>query len=61
MALDEPNDFDEIFEVDGFTYLVNKQTLDEAQPITVDFKSIGFRITGNYASRNRPDRCQKPA
>ncbi|MGD8834624.1 MAG: hypothetical protein PVJ84_08330 [Desulfobacteraceae bacterium] len=56
MALDEPNDFDEVFEVDGFTYLINKQTLDDAQPITVDFKSIGFRITGNYDNGSSPDR-----
>lgn len=56
MVLDEPNDADEIFEVDGFTYLINKQTLDEVQPITVDFKTIGFRITGNTANQN--SRCR---
>ncbi|MGD8834854.1 MAG: hypothetical protein PVJ84_00595 [Desulfobacteraceae bacterium] len=52
MALDEPDDFDEIFEVDGFTYLVNKQLLAEAQPIKVDVKTIGFYITGNSTNRN---------
>jgi Fe-S cluster assembly iron-binding protein IscA len=57
MALDEPNDFDEIFEVDGFTYLVDKQLLAEAQPITVDFKTIGFYITGNSTNRNGQRRC----
>jgi Fe-S cluster assembly iron-binding protein IscA len=56
MALDEPNDSDQIFEVDGFTYLVNKQLLDEAQPITVDFKAIGFYITGNTTNR-KDQRC----
>jgi hypothetical protein len=52
MALDEPNDSDEIFEVGGFTYLVDKQLLAEAQSITVDFKTIGFYITGNSTHRN---------
>jgi Fe-S cluster assembly iron-binding protein IscA len=57
MALDEPNDFDEIFEVDGFTYLINKQMLADVQPITVDFKTIGFRITANSANRNSQCQC----
>ncbi len=52
MALDEPNDSDQIFRVDGFTYLVDKQLLAEAQPILVDFKTIGFYITGKSANRN---------
>jgi Fe-S cluster assembly iron-binding protein IscA len=50
MALDKPNDFDEIFEVDGFVYVVNKQTLAEAQPIRVDVKTVGFYITGSSAA-----------
>lgn len=57
MALDEPNDSDQIFEIDGFTYLVDKQLLAEAQPITVDFKTIGFYITGKSANRNSQCRC----
>jgi Fe-S cluster assembly iron-binding protein IscA len=57
MALDEPNDSDQIFEVDGFTYLVDKQLLAEAQSIMVDFKTIGFYITGNSTNRNRQCRC----
>jgi Fe-S cluster assembly iron-binding protein IscA len=57
MALDEPNDSDEIFEIEGFTYLLNRQMLTEMQPITVDFKTIGFRITGNRANRDIQGRC----
>jgi Fe-S cluster assembly iron-binding protein IscA len=37
MALDEPNDNDEKFEVSDFTFLVEKQLLDEAKSITVDY------------------------
>jgi len=46
MALDEPNGFDEVFTVDGFTYLVDKRLLPMIQPITVDFNEGVFSITG---------------
>lgn len=55
MALDEPKDSDEIFEISGFTYLIDKQLLVEVCPVTVDFRSIGFTITGNIA--NSSSRC----
>jgi Fe-S cluster assembly iron-binding protein IscA len=55
MALDEPKDYDEIFEIDGFTYLIDKQLLEEVRPVTVDFRSIGFTITGKTA--NSSSRC----
>jgi len=44
MALDEPKDNDEIFEVDGFKYLVNKEFMDKAKPIKVDFAMYGFKL-----------------
>ena len=46
MALDEPNDFDEVFTVDGFTYLIDKRLLPMIQPITVDFNGYAFGIAG---------------
>ncbi len=57
MALDEPKNEDETFEIDGFTYLVDRQLLAEVQPITVDFKTFGFHITGGTASRHSPCSC----
>ena len=44
MALDEPNDTDEQFEVDGYTYIVNKEFLERAKPIKVDFHMYGFKL-----------------
>lgn len=44
MALDEPNEFDEEFDVDGFKYLVNKEFLGKVQPIKVDFHMYGFKL-----------------
>jgi Fe-S cluster assembly iron-binding protein IscA len=44
MALDEPKDNDEVFEVEGFQYLVDKEFLQRAQPIKVDFLVHGFKL-----------------
>jgi Fe-S cluster assembly iron-binding protein IscA len=44
MALDEPNENDEQYEISGFKYLVDKQLLKEVQPITIDFIGYGFKI-----------------
>jgi iron-sulfur cluster assembly protein len=44
MALDEPNDADSQFDIDGFKYLVNKEFLERAKPISVDFHMYGFKL-----------------
>ena len=44
MALDEPTDLDEEFEVDGYKYIVNKEFLERAKPIKVDFHMYGFKL-----------------
>jgi len=45
MALDEPRENDESYEVQGFTYLVNRDFMEKVKPIKVDFKEIGFKLT----------------
>ena len=45
MALDEPKETDEAYEIDGFKYLVNKEFLEKAKPIKVDFVEVGFKLT----------------
>ena len=47
MALDEPNSNDKIHEIDGFKYIVNKDLLEKAQTIKVDFLEVGFKLTSN--------------
>jgi Fe-S cluster assembly iron-binding protein IscA len=37
MALDEPKDDDEIIKENKITYLINKELLEKAKPISVDF------------------------
>jgi len=58
MALDEPNEQDQVFELEGVTYLVDSALLNQARPIKVDFVEdahcSGFSITSMLA---RPDNC----
>lgn len=47
MALDEPKENDEVKTVDGFTYVIDKEFLQRAQPVKVDFIDYGFRLTSS--------------
>jgi hypothetical protein len=47
MALDEPRDTDNVYEIDGFKYIVNKDFMEKAQPIKVDFLINGFKLDCN--------------
>ena len=47
MALDESKDTDEVFEVDGYKYAVDKEFLKEATPIKIDFLETGFKVTSS--------------
>ena len=44
MALDEPKDTDDVFDIDGFKYIVDKEFMKEAESIKVDFSGFGFQI-----------------
>jgi Fe-S cluster assembly iron-binding protein IscA len=37
MALDEPNDGDEVFNAEEFTFLIEKKLLADSKPIKVDY------------------------
>ncbi len=47
MALDEPKDTDDVFNQDGYSFLVEKELMQKAQPITVDLSYMGFQIHSN--------------
>jgi Fe-S cluster assembly iron-binding protein IscA len=47
MALDEPRDTDDIYEIQGIQYIVDKEFMKAANPIKVDFKEIGFSISSS--------------
>jgi len=54
MALDEPNDKDEVFKDNGNTYVVDKTLFEQAKPITVDFvqgaMGSGFMVSSSIPS-----------
>jgi len=47
MALDEPKDTDNVFEVNGFQFIMEKEFYEKAQPVKVDFLGYGFKIDSN--------------
>lgn len=44
MALDELKKDDAVYDIDGFQYIVNKEFLERAKPIKVDFLVHGFKL-----------------
>ncbi len=45
MALDEPKESDEVFDFDGgIKFLMDKDLLESAQPVTVDIGYMGFTV-----------------
>ena len=47
MALDEPKDSDEVYEIEGFKYIVDKDFMEKAKPVKIDFTSYGFKLSSN--------------
>jgi Fe-S cluster assembly iron-binding protein IscA len=47
LALDEPNDNDEVYDISGFKYVVDKELVEQAKPIKIDFMGMGFNITSS--------------
>ncbi|MFH2009115.1 MAG: hypothetical protein ABI333_21170 [bacterium] len=58
MALDEPNDKDEIQKVDGFSVFAEKQLLEQVGGVTVDYTVTGFGEGFSIKSGNQsPTEC----
>ncbi len=45
LMFDEPKSTDTVFEVDGVTYLVERELLKAIQPIRIDCDSIGLQFS----------------
>lgn len=52
VAFEKPKNNDEVFSVKGFTFIVEKELLDQLKPIKIDADSISFRISGNGIQPN---------
>ena len=44
MALDEPKDNDNVFDINGFQFIMEKEFYEKAQPVKVAFLGYGFKI-----------------
>ena len=44
MALDEPHGNDDVYDVKGFKFVVDKDFMKQAKLINVDFTGMGFHI-----------------
>jgi hypothetical protein len=44
LALDEPNESDNVYEVKGFTFAVNKELMERAESIRIDLSYMGFQV-----------------
>jgi hypothetical protein len=47
MALDEPKDTDHTYNIDGFTFIADKDFIERAKPVKIDFIEYGFRLTSS--------------
>ncbi|OPY79800.1 MAG: hypothetical protein A4E65_01770 [Syntrophorhabdus sp. PtaU1.Bin153] len=55
MALDEPKESDQVFNENGLTFLIDKELLEAAKPINVEFvetpRGSGFAITSALSNK----------
>ena len=47
MALDEPKDSDDTFDVKGHQFVVDKEFMGKAENIKIDFTGMGFHLDSN--------------
>ena len=54
MVMDQERPTDESYNIDNFTFLVDRDFMAKVKPIKVDFKDVGFSITANI-DLSQPD------
>jgi iron-sulfur cluster assembly protein len=47
MALDEPKDTDDVFDVKGLQFVVDRYFMEKAEKINIDFTGMGFQLNSN--------------
>jgi len=47
LALDEPKDTDNVYDVEGFKYVVDKVFMEKVKPIKIDYMTMGFKVTSS--------------
>ncbi|MBW1641910.1 MAG: hypothetical protein JRJ39_04560 [Deltaproteobacteria bacterium] len=57
MALDELKDTDDTYKVDGYEYIVNKDFMEKAKSIKIDFLEVGFKIDSSIDLQSACSSC----
>lgn len=52
VALEKQEESDEVFKINGFTFIIDKKLWDQVKPVKIDADSIAFRISGNGIQPN---------
>jgi hypothetical protein len=50
LALDEPQDTDEMMQIDDFQFVVNKTLSKQYKRFTIDYTLLGFSVTGDMTT-----------
>lgn len=57
MAIDEKLEGDTLYTVAGMEYVVDTAFLNQAQPLVVDFKEVGFKISSSLKLQSACSSC----
>lgn len=57
MALDKSRDNDEKYEIDGFQYVVDKEFMEKAKPIKIDYSETGFKLDSSIEIKEECSGC----
>jgi iron-sulfur cluster assembly protein len=57
MALDEPKDTDEKFDIKGLQFVVDKSFMEKAEKINIDFTGMGFQLDSNLVIEQSGSGC----
>ncbi len=58
LDVDEPKDTDTVFDIDGFKYIIDKELLQEAESIKVDFSEFGFQFDCSLEFEDECTACE---
>jgi hypothetical protein len=57
LALDERKETDHLYEIEGFSYIVDKDFMDKVKPIKIEFLDTGFKVTTGMDLRTPCSSC----
>jgi len=58
MALDKSTETDETYHINGYEYIVDKEFLEKAKPIKIDFQGQGFKLESSIKTEGGCEGCK---